>query len=215
MFSRPIAIKRGSKGEPEKPFWISYADLMTALMVLFLVAMSVAMLAVTNSVRDIENQNNEVKKQNQQIKDQNQALQEKTLEAEQRSAQLQETMNQLEAAKKELEKYQKTPAEIELERRKAERESEIAQLLEEVDAEAKRHPGVQVHKDQRTIDFGDRARFEKAKWDSQARPSQGASRVRAGCACDRPRQTRQEVAQTGGRRRVREPGRKRTSTISI
>ena len=45
---------RGRRGrdEAEKPFWISYADLMTALMVLFLVVMSVALLAVTKTVDD-------------------------------------------------------------------------------------------------------------------------------------------------------------------
>jgi outer membrane protein OmpA-like peptidoglycan-associated protein len=45
-------VVRGRRGrdEAEKPFWISYADLMTALMVLFLVVMSVALLAVTKTV---------------------------------------------------------------------------------------------------------------------------------------------------------------------
>lgn len=43
MIGRAAVVKRGNKSEAEKPFWISYADLMTALMVLFLVAMSVAM----------------------------------------------------------------------------------------------------------------------------------------------------------------------------
>jgi outer membrane protein OmpA-like peptidoglycan-associated protein len=56
MFGSPIVIKRGSKDEAEKPFWISYADLMTALMVLFLVVMSVALLAVTKTVSEIERQ---------------------------------------------------------------------------------------------------------------------------------------------------------------
>jgi outer membrane protein OmpA-like peptidoglycan-associated protein len=42
---------RRGKEEAEKPFWISFSDLMTALMVLFLVAMAVAILAVTNQVR--------------------------------------------------------------------------------------------------------------------------------------------------------------------
>jgi outer membrane protein OmpA-like peptidoglycan-associated protein len=42
------------KDEAEKPFWISYADLMTALMVLFLVVMSVALLAVTKTVSERE-----------------------------------------------------------------------------------------------------------------------------------------------------------------
>src|ERR1700731_272426 len=50
MLGARIVIKQASKGEPEKPFWISYADLMTALMVLFLVAMSVTLLAVTKTV---------------------------------------------------------------------------------------------------------------------------------------------------------------------
>ena len=53
MFA-PIIVKRRSKDEAEKPFWISYADLMTALMVLFLVVMSVALLAVTKTVSQIE-----------------------------------------------------------------------------------------------------------------------------------------------------------------
>ncbi|CAN1528831.1 Motility protein B, N-terminal domain containing protein [Burkholderiaceae bacterium] len=45
---------RGDKDEAEKPFWISFADLMTALMVLFLVVMAVALLAVTSTVTDID-----------------------------------------------------------------------------------------------------------------------------------------------------------------
>ena len=40
--------------EAENPFWISYADLMTALMVLFLVVMAVALLAVTRTVSERE-----------------------------------------------------------------------------------------------------------------------------------------------------------------
>ena len=54
MLGTPIIVKRGTKTEAEKPFWISYADLMTALMVLFLVVMSVALLAVTKTVSEIE-----------------------------------------------------------------------------------------------------------------------------------------------------------------
>src|SRR5687767_10751302 len=47
------------RDEAEKPFWISYADLMTALMVLFLVVMSVALLAVTKTVTDEERRRTE------------------------------------------------------------------------------------------------------------------------------------------------------------
>ena len=46
--------QRGSREEAEKPFWISFSDLMSALMVLFLVAMSVALLAVTKRVSEEE-----------------------------------------------------------------------------------------------------------------------------------------------------------------
>ncbi len=41
------------KDEAEKPFWISFSDLMTALMVLFLVAMAVALIAVTHGLATI------------------------------------------------------------------------------------------------------------------------------------------------------------------
>lgn len=45
-----------NRSEAEKPFWISYADLMTALMVLFLVALTVALLAITHEVSETERQ---------------------------------------------------------------------------------------------------------------------------------------------------------------
>jgi outer membrane protein OmpA-like peptidoglycan-associated protein len=40
--------------EAEKPFWISFSDLMTALMVLFLVAMAVALMSVTQGLRKMD-----------------------------------------------------------------------------------------------------------------------------------------------------------------
>src|ERR1041384_5608012 len=54
MVGAKVVLKRGNRDEAEKPFWISYADLMTALMVLFLVVMSVALLAVTKTVSERE-----------------------------------------------------------------------------------------------------------------------------------------------------------------
>jgi flagellar motor protein MotB len=54
MIGGRITIKRGAEDEAEKPFWISFADLMTALMVLFLLVMSVALLAVTKTVTEAE-----------------------------------------------------------------------------------------------------------------------------------------------------------------
>jgi outer membrane protein OmpA-like peptidoglycan-associated protein len=49
MFSR-IVLKRGSKQEGESPFWISFSDLMSALMTLFLVVMAVTLIAVTKNI---------------------------------------------------------------------------------------------------------------------------------------------------------------------
>jgi hypothetical protein len=54
MFGLRAAAPRRAREEGEKPFWISFSDLMSALMVLFLVAMSVALLAVTKQVSDDE-----------------------------------------------------------------------------------------------------------------------------------------------------------------
>ena len=46
MFGRASPTRRRGKADGEKPFWISYADLMTAMMVLFLSAMAVTIAAV-------------------------------------------------------------------------------------------------------------------------------------------------------------------------
>lgn len=54
MFGLKQPVRRRSREEGEKPFWISFSDLMSALMVLFLVAMSVALLAVTKKQSDEE-----------------------------------------------------------------------------------------------------------------------------------------------------------------
>lgn len=56
MFGMRLPNCRAAKDEAEKPFWISFSDMMTALMVLFLVAMTVALLAITNEISDAEQQ---------------------------------------------------------------------------------------------------------------------------------------------------------------
>jgi len=53
MFST-IILKRGGKPEGESPFWISFSDLMSALMVLFLVVMAVTLISVTKDVSTAE-----------------------------------------------------------------------------------------------------------------------------------------------------------------
>ncbi|MBF0383554.1 MAG: hypothetical protein HQL69_21240 [Magnetococcales bacterium] len=47
MFGLKTPPRKPARSEAEKPFWISFSDLMTALMVLFLVSMSVALMSVT------------------------------------------------------------------------------------------------------------------------------------------------------------------------
>ena len=54
MFGTPTPPRKRQQEEAEKPFWISYSDLMTALMVLFLVAMAVALLSVTQGLRQMD-----------------------------------------------------------------------------------------------------------------------------------------------------------------
>ncbi len=54
MFGIQGRRNRRGKDEAEKPFWISFSDLMTALMVLFLVAMAVALMAVTQGLAKIK-----------------------------------------------------------------------------------------------------------------------------------------------------------------
>lgn len=54
MIGLKTASRRPARDQAEKPFWISYSDLMTALMVLFLVAMAVALMAVTQGLQRIE-----------------------------------------------------------------------------------------------------------------------------------------------------------------
>lgn len=50
MFGIKTPLRGHESDEAEKPFWISYSDLMTALMVLFLVAMSVSLFSITQKV---------------------------------------------------------------------------------------------------------------------------------------------------------------------
>jgi outer membrane protein OmpA-like peptidoglycan-associated protein len=61
LIGRRSPTQRRGKDEAEKPFWISYADLMTALMVLFLVVMAVALLAVTRTISEREQREAEYK----------------------------------------------------------------------------------------------------------------------------------------------------------
>lgn len=52
MIGNRYTKKHRSKDEGEKPFWISFADLMTALMTLFLVVMAVSLMVVTKKINE-------------------------------------------------------------------------------------------------------------------------------------------------------------------
>lgn len=65
MFTR-LLVRPKAATEGEKPFWISYADLMTAMMTLFLVAMAVTIVAVT---REVERELSKDEKRAQAIRD--------------------------------------------------------------------------------------------------------------------------------------------------
>ncbi len=52
MIGNRYTKKSHPKDEGEKPFWISFADLMTALMTLFLVVMAVSLMVVTKKINE-------------------------------------------------------------------------------------------------------------------------------------------------------------------
>ncbi|MBI2521201.1 MAG: OmpA family protein [Bdellovibrio sp.] len=54
MNSLRVSSRKRIQDDGEKPFWISFSDLMTALMVLFLVATTVALMAATKKVNEVE-----------------------------------------------------------------------------------------------------------------------------------------------------------------
>ena len=66
MLGLQLPVRRARKDEAEKPFWISFSDLMTALMVLFLVTMTVALLNITQKVSDADRQREEERRVRQQ-----------------------------------------------------------------------------------------------------------------------------------------------------
>jgi outer membrane protein OmpA-like peptidoglycan-associated protein len=53
MFARTVIRRRGLRDEGEKPFWISFADLMTASMTVFLIVMAVTIVAMREELNNI------------------------------------------------------------------------------------------------------------------------------------------------------------------
>ncbi len=56
MIGLRLLARKRTRDEAEKPFWISFSDLMTALMVLFLLSVTVALFAVTQKPDEIAKQ---------------------------------------------------------------------------------------------------------------------------------------------------------------
>lgn len=54
MIGMRASAPQRPKSEGEKPFWISYADLMTALMILFLVVMVASLVMMTRRIAEVE-----------------------------------------------------------------------------------------------------------------------------------------------------------------
>jgi outer membrane protein OmpA-like peptidoglycan-associated protein len=135
---RPLPLR--SRDDGEKPFWISFADLMTALMVLFLVAMCAALMQAKKDLARAEEA-------------QEQARTERLL------AQAAE-----DAVRKAQEELQKARQELEEEKKKRnfrreQREAKIATLQAKVSAIVARYPGITFDLSRNAINFGPLAYF--------------------------------------------------------
>lgn len=138
MLGRLIVRKRGNRDEGEKPFWISFADLMTALMVLFLVALSVAL--------------NDAQKETER------ARQAET-EARRAEVALKAEQEKLEEALRELKRLER-----DRDKRREVRQADIASCHEQLenlaaDFNDNADQGVRFDRARNVIDFGSRARF--------------------------------------------------------
>jgi outer membrane protein OmpA-like peptidoglycan-associated protein len=144
MLSRRTTVKRGSRDEAEKPFWISFADLMTALMVLFLVSLSVALVRAqdeTTKARQAQERAEQARK-----------------DAEQARKALAEALAELERRERERDTRR--------EQRLADISSchgDLEQLISEFNGSAV--DGVRFDRARHVIDFGSRAQFEVNKHD--------------------------------------------------
>ncbi len=120
--------------EGEKPFWISYSDLMTALMVLFLVVMSVSILTITQEL---------LEKQDRLI------AQQKDLER--KNAELALAKRMMDEFKQVREKRQKAI-------------DSVMKQLEAAAAEERFKGQITIFRDQLTLGFGDAARFQRGDY---------------------------------------------------
>lgn len=139
MIGQRVVLKRGSRDDAEKPFWISFADLMTALMVLFLVSLSVALVQAQRDTERAQSAEAEARRAEQALAVEKQKLADALDELRRR--------------------------EQERDTRREQREGDIAachEQLESLIAEFNEaaSDGVRLDRARHVIDFGSRARFE-------------------------------------------------------
>jgi flagellar motor protein MotB len=162
MFNRRIVLPRGGRDEGEKPFWISFADLMSALMVLFLVALTIE-LNKANEQREIaERSRIEAIEQKEKSEAAKEALRIERDHAELLRAKAEAAQRDLQRKQEEL---ARTKAELEADKRKrddtsARRLEELAEFTSLVRQAVARHEGVTLKDNGTVIDFGARAQFQ-------------------------------------------------------
>jgi len=139
MLGQRAILKRGSRDDAEKPFWISFADLMTALMVLFLVSLSVALAQAQKDTERAQSAEAEARKAEQALAVEKQkladALEELRRREQERDTRREQRAGDIVACHDQL-------------------ESLIAEFNEAAS------DGVRLDRARNVIDFGSRAQFE-------------------------------------------------------
>jgi outer membrane protein OmpA-like peptidoglycan-associated protein len=133
MIAHRMVLKRGTRDDAEKPFWISFADLMTALMVLFLVSLSVALVRAQAETAKAKQAQEEAARANQELKRREEELAKALAELKRR--------------------------EMERDTRREQRTAEVRAFLDEVEKIVRRHEGVVLDRERHVINFGPRAQF--------------------------------------------------------
>lgn len=133
MIGQRFVVKRGARDDAEKPFWISFADLMTALMVLFLVSLSVALVRAQDETAKAKQAQEDAARANEELKRREQELAKALAELERR--------------------------EKERDTRREQRTAEVKAFLDEVEKIVRRHEGVVLDRERHVINFGPRAQF--------------------------------------------------------
>lgn len=143
MFGLRLSTAGRAREDGEKPFWISYSDLMSALMVLFLVVMSVSLLTITQDLL----------KRQKELEAQKDELESQKLTLEMQKQELERTNRELAIAKTLIDALKA--------RRKARAEA-IGEVLDRLETAARSDAfrgRISIARDRLIVDFGEAARF--------------------------------------------------------